>query len=135
MKMPFRKRTVFLNAASQKRLEGPKRCSAEDGLSGHMMAKRVKETTKYEKEGDALSRHSVRETTAGTLHLTPTSAPRRCYFAIAQYHTEDFLESVPPITSKPGRATIPELQFSSELFVFYQMEPSAWHKWPWGREQ
>ena len=35
-----------MNAAGPKRLEGPNRCSAEDGLSGDMMAKRVRETTK-----------------------------------------------------------------------------------------
>lgn len=34
-----------------------------------------------------------------------------------------------------GCDTIPELQFSSELFVFQLSELSTWHKWPSGREQ
>lgn len=34
-----------------------------------------------------------------------------------------------------GCDTIPELQFSPELFVFQLSELSMWHKWPSGREQ
>jgi len=44
--MHSRRRTVILDAASPKRLDGPNRCSAEDGFSGNKMAMKVEETTK-----------------------------------------------------------------------------------------
>lgn len=91
-----------------------------------LSASTMEETTKKWR-GDPVCRQSPGEITAGTLHLTRTSASRRCCFAIVQHHRKDLSGSVPLITF-----TDPELCFSSELFVLQLLELSAW---PWGREQ